>query len=90
MLSTFGKLLQVHFGLEVCDVTMYKIFFRLYRETTFGYIISFQGTGETDLYTISGLDSSHQPLSIAWEVIGGDTVVDGITGLSSVKIGQNN
>ncbi len=28
------------------------------------------------MYTISGLDSSQQPLSIAWEVAGGDTVVD--------------
>ncbi len=26
------------------------------------------------MYTISGLDSSAQPLSIAWEELGGDTV----------------
>ena len=31
-------------------------------ETTFGHLISFQATGENDLYTISGLDSSQQPL----------------------------
>ncbi len=30
-------------------------------ETTFGHMI----TGETDMYTISQLDSSQQPLSIA-------------------------
>ncbi len=42
-------------------------------ETAFGYLISFQATGENDLYTISGLDSSQQPLSLAWEVQGGDS-----------------
>jgi len=54
-------------------------------ETTFGHMISFQATGETDMYTISGLDSSQQPLSIAWEVVGGDTVVDGTTGLVGIR-----
>ena len=54
-------------------------------ETTFGHMISFQATGETDMYTISGLDSSQQPLSIAWEIIGGDTVSDGSTGLVGIK-----
>ena len=39
------------------------------------------------MYTISGLDSSQQPLSVAWEVAGGDTVVDGSTGLVGVKSG---
>jgi hypothetical protein len=56
-------------------------------ETTFGHLISFQATGETAMYTVSGLDSSQQPLSIAWEVAGGDTVVDGSTGLVGVKSG---
>jgi hypothetical protein len=37
-------------------------------ETAFGHLISFQATGENDLHTISGLDSSQQPLSRAWEV----------------------
>jgi hypothetical protein len=45
-------------------------------ETNFGHLISFQATGESDMYTISGLDSSQQPLSIAWEVVGGDPVSD--------------
>jgi hypothetical protein len=57
-------------------------------ETYFGHMISFQATGETDMYTISGLDSSQQPLSIAWEIIGGDTVSDGSTGLAGIKSGQ--
>ena len=57
-------------------------------ETTFGHVISFQATGENEIYTISGLDSSQQPLSIAWEVQGGDTVSDGSTGLAGVKAGQ--
>jgi hypothetical protein len=57
-------------------------------ETTFGHFISFQATGETDMYTISGLDSSQQPLSIAWEVVGGDPVSDGTTGLAGMKSGQ--
>ena len=57
-------------------------------ETTFGHMISFQATGETDMYTISGLDSSQQPLSIAWEVVGGDTVSDGSNGLAGIKSGQ--
>ena len=46
-----------------------------YIETTFGHLISFQATGENDLSTISGLDSSQQPLSLAWKIIGGDTDV---------------
>jgi hypothetical protein len=58
-----------------------------YIETAFAHLISFQCTGEDDMYTISGLDSSQQPLSIAWEVQGGDTVVDGSTGLVGVKSG---
>ena len=33
------------------------------------------------MFTISGLDSSQKPLSIAWEVCGGDTVVDASGGL---------
>ena len=54
-----------------------------YIETTLGhYLISFQATGENDLYTISGLDSS----SIAWEFSGGDTVADGSTGLAGVNL----
>ena len=40
----------------------------------YGSLLSLQATGETDLYTISGLDSSQQPVSIAWEVTGGDTI----------------
>jgi hypothetical protein len=40
------------------------------------------------MYTISGLDSSQQPLSIAWEVVGGDPVSDGTTGLVGIKSGQ--
>ncbi len=55
-------------------------------ETAFGHIISFQASGENYWYTISGLDSSQQPLSLAWEVQGGDTVVDGTTGLAGIKI----
>ena len=57
-------------------------------ETAFGHLISFQATGENDLYTISGLDSSQQPLSIAWEVVGGDTVSDSTNGLAGIKSGQ--
>jgi hypothetical protein len=57
-------------------------------ETTFGHMISFQATGEADMYTISGLDSSQQALSIAWEILGGDTVSDGTTGLAGVNSGQ--
>jgi hypothetical protein len=57
-------------------------------ETAFGHLISFQATGENDLYTISGLDASQQPLSIAWEIFGGDTVSDGTNGLAGIKSGQ--
>ena len=57
-------------------------------ETAFGHMIRFQATGETDMYTISGLDSSQQSLSIAWEIIGGETVSDGSTGLAGIKSGQ--
>ena len=60
-----------------------------YIETTFGHLISFQATGGNDLYTISGLDSSPQPLSLAWEIVGGDTVSDGSTGLAGIKSRQN-
>ena len=40
----------------------------------FGTILSLQAVGENDLYTISGLDSSQQPVSIALEVTGGENV----------------
>jgi hypothetical protein len=56
-------------------------------ETAFGHLISFQA-GENDLYTISGLDSSQQPMSLAWKVQGGDTAVDGTTSLAGIKSGQ--
>ena len=59
-----------------------------YIETTLGHLISFQAIGENDLYTISGLDSSQQPLSLAWQISGGDTVADGTNGLGGVKSGQ--
>jgi hypothetical protein len=59
----------------------------IFIETTFGHMISFEATGETDMYTISGLDSSQQPLSIAWEIVGGDNVSDGTTGLVGIKSG---
>ena len=59
----------------------------IYIEATFSHLISFQATGENDLYTISGLDGSQQPLSLAWEVSGGDMVADGSTGLAGVKSG---
>ena len=41
-------------------------------ETAFGHLISFQATGENDLYTISGLDSSQQPSSICMWAYGGE------------------
>jgi hypothetical protein len=40
----------------------------------YGSLLSLQATGESDLYTISGLDSSQQPVSIACEVLGGETL----------------
>ena len=49
--------------------TVYKLYYPNYQiftcQTTFGHLISFQATGENDLYSISGLDSSQQPLSLA-------------------------
>ncbi len=57
-------------------------------ETSFAHLISFQATGENEMYTISGLDSSQQPLSVSWEVQGGDTVVDLSGGLIGVKTGN--
>ncbi len=39
------------------------------------------------MYTISGLDSAQQSLSITWEVIREDTVSDGSTGLVGIKSG---
>ena len=59
-----------------------------FMETCFGHMISFQATGENDIYTISGLDSSQQLLSVAWEVVGGDTVIDNSTGLVGIKSGS--
>jgi hypothetical protein len=60
-----------------------------FMETAFGHVISFQATGENDMYTISGLDSSQQPLSIAWEVQGGDPVADiSNNAILGIKSGQ--
>ena len=60
-----------------------------FMETCFGHVYSCQATGETDMYTISGLDSSQQPLSLAWEIIGGDTVADlSNNAIAGIKSGQ--
>ncbi len=43
------------------------------------------------MYTTSGLDSSQltqQAFFISWEVVGGDTVSDGSTGLAGIKSSQ--
>ncbi len=48
-------------------------------ETTSGHMISFQATVQKDMDTISRLDSSQPPLSIAWETVGDDTVSNGST-----------
>ncbi len=57
-------------------------------ETAFGHLISFQATGENDLYTISGLERSQQHLTLAWEVQGGDEVVYGTASLAGIKSGK--
>ena len=65
--------------------SIYKTLFRFYRNRIWSPHST--ATGENDIYTISGLDSSQQPLSIAWEVAGGDTDVDISGGLVGVKSG---
>ena len=34
------------------------------------------------------MDASQQPLSLAWEIFGGDTVSDSTNGLAGIKSGQ--
>ena len=45
-----------------------------FQQCFYGTILSLNAIGENDLYTISGLNSSQQPISIALEVVGDDDV----------------
>jgi hypothetical protein len=53
-----------------------------YQDQFYAHILSLNVSGEKDLYTVSGLNSSEIPISIGWEVVGGDA-------LDNLDIGAN-
>jgi hypothetical protein len=53
-----------------------------YQDTFYAHILSMNVSGEKDMYTVSGLNSSEIPISIGWEVTGGDDI-------SNVDVGTN-
>ena len=53
-----------------------------YQDQFYAHILSMNIPGEKDMYTISGLNSSEIPISVAWEVSGGDPI-------DNVDVGTN-
>ena len=45
-----------------------------FQDTYYAHILTLNATGENDIYTVSGLDSSTLPCQISWEYIGGEDV----------------
>ena len=43
-----------------------------FQDTYYAHILTLNATGENDIYTVSGLDSSTLPCQISWEYVGGD------------------
>jgi hypothetical protein len=43
-----------------------------FQDTYYAHILTLNATGENDIYTISGLDSSTLPCQISWEYVGGE------------------
>ena len=43
-----------------------------FQETYYAHILTLNASGENDIYTVSGLDSSTLPCQISWEYIGGE------------------
>ena len=47
-----------------------------FQDTYYAHILTLNATGENDIYTVSGLDSSTLPCQISWEYIGGEDVTN--------------
>ena len=45
-----------------------------FQDTYYAHILTLNATGENDIYTVSGLDSSTLPCQISWEYTGGEDV----------------
>jgi hypothetical protein len=45
-----------------------------FQDTYYAHILTLNATGENDIYTVSGLDSSTLPCQISWEYVGGEDV----------------
>ena len=43
-----------------------------FQDTYYAHILTLNATGENDIYTVSGLDSSTLPCQISWEYTGGE------------------
>ena len=43
-----------------------------FQDTYYAHILTLNATGENDIYTVSGLDSSTLPCQISWEYVGGE------------------
>jgi hypothetical protein len=47
-----------------------------FQDTYYAHILTLNATGENDIYTVSGLDSSTLPCQISWEYVGGEDVTE--------------
>ena len=47
-----------------------------FQDTYYAHILTLNATGENDIYTVSGLDSSTLPCQISWEYVGGEDVTN--------------
>ncbi len=47
-----------------------------FQDTYYAHILSLNASGENDIFTISGLDSSTQSTQLSWEYIGGEDVTN--------------
>jgi hypothetical protein len=55
-----------------------------YQDQFYAHILSLNVSGEKDLYTVSGLNSSEIPISIGWEVTGGDLIDNADVGTNGI------
>jgi len=49
-----------------------------FQDTYYAHILTLNATGENDIYTVSGLDSSTLPCQISWEYVGGDDTANAV------------
>ena len=49
-----------------------------FQDTYYAHVLTLNATGENDIYTVSGLDSSTLPCQISWEYVGGEDTTNAV------------